>query len=137
MLPCTRNRPFEFVLRFFQPPNDVRIYFVILDCLAACNEQSVDLPAGFAISFVRGDRHSAIRRDRPMRGSAYYFDGINRSGVRMLSRENFRGAGKDLQRPNQIEHFRPGRGDKRDSSRDRRSVYIAASAQSVLSAVTN
>src|SRR5206468_4543593 len=98
----------------FQPANDVRVYFILLDRAATGDEQCVDFAAHFSKSFMRGDPNTAVRGKRSLRRGADDFDGINwrRSGILFV--EHFRGAREDLQRPDQIENLGSRRGYEHD-----------------------
>jgi len=99
----------------FQPANDVRVYFVLLDGGAAGDEESVDFAAHFSKSFMRGDPNTAICHERSLGRGADDFDGINwrRSGI--LFAERLRRASENLERPNQIENFGSWPGDENDT----------------------
>jgi hypothetical protein len=103
----------------FQPANDVRVYFILLNRAATGDKKSVDLSTNFPKSFVRGDSQPAVRHKRSLRRSADDFDGIDwgRSGILFV--EHFRGAGEDLQRPDQIENLGSRRGYEHDAARPR------------------
>src|SRR5437773_11142338 len=101
---------------FFQPAHNVRVDFVLLNRIAAGDEQSVDLTAHFPKSFVRSDAQPAIRYKRSVSRSSDDFDRIDRRRTGILFTEHFRGAGKDLQRPDQIENLCPRRGYEHDAA---------------------
>src|ERR1043165_7299134 len=46
---------------FSQPAHRFRVYFILFDCVAAGNEQGVDLSAHITTCFVRGKTQTAVR----------------------------------------------------------------------------
>jgi len=103
----------------FQPANDVRVYFILLDSAATGDEQGVDFAAHFSKSFMRGDPNTAVCHERSLGRGADDFDGINWRRPKILFAEHFRGAREDLKRPDQIEDFRARRGNEDDAARPR------------------
>src|SRR5205823_13365654 len=81
-----------------EPANDVRVYFVLLNRIAAGDEQSVDLTAHFPKSFVRSDAHPAIRYKRSVTRRSDDLARIERRRTRILFTEHYRSAGKDVDR---------------------------------------
>ncbi len=103
----------------FQPANDVRVYFILLNRAATGDKKSVDLSTNFPKGFVRGDSQPAVRHKRSLRRSADDFDGIDWRRSKILFAEHFRGAREDLERPDQIEDFGSRRGNEDDAARPR------------------
>jgi len=120
-----------------EPANDVRVYFVLLNRIAAGDEQSVDLTAHFSKSFVRSDAQPAIRYKRSVSRSSDDFDRIDRRRTGILFTEHFRGAGKDLERPDQIKNLGSRRGYEHDAARPRLGRLLIIKCHSFLSAVAN
>jgi len=98
------------------PPHCLRTRAILLDRTATGDQQRVDLSAHVAEAPVSAHAQSAIRYERGAPRAADDLDAIDGSAIR-IGRGQLRRAGEDLERSDQIEHFRPRRGDDQHTAR--------------------
>ena len=99
----------------FQPANDVRVYFILLDSAATGDEQGVDFAAHFSKSFMRGDPNTAVCHERSLGRGADDFDGINWTCAGVCPAIHVRRAGEDLKWSDEVEDLRSRSGDENDT----------------------